>query len=107
MLLAPRHLEQAAHTLDLIMATLHKILLKVLRGTSDRGIRFDDLRRLLTALLFVERIKGSHHIFHREGVEEIINLQPRDGGLAKPYQVRQIRNIITKYELRLPGEEDT
>jgi len=89
------------------MATLDKILQKVLRGTSDRSIRFDDLHRLLTALLFVERIKGSHHIFHRDGVEEIINLQSWERGLGKPYQVRQVRGIITKYGLRLPGEEET
>ena len=35
------------------------------------------------------------HIFTREGVEEIVNVQPK-GGNAKPYQVRQ---VITKYKL--------
>jgi hypothetical protein len=51
---------------------------------------------------FNERLRGSHHIFTREGVEEIINLQPK-GAKAKAYQVRQVRNVIIKYGL---GEED-
>jgi len=28
---------------------------------------------------FSERIKGDHHIFYKEGIEEIINLQPLRG----------------------------
>jgi len=41
---------------------------------------------------------GSHRIFYKEGVEEIINIQPK-GGKAKPYQVKQVRQIISKYKL--------
>jgi hypothetical protein len=48
---------------------------------------------------FSVRIKGDHHIFYKEGVEEIINLQPLGDGRAKPYQVRQVRGIIYKYKL--------
>ena len=47
---------------------------------------------------FVERIRGSHHVFRREGVEEKINLQC-DGKHAKPYQVQQVRAILVKYQL--------
>ena len=47
---------------------------------------------------FEERIRGDHHIFVREGVEEILNLQPR-GGKAKPYQVKQVRSVVVKYGL--------
>lgn len=32
-------------------------------------------------------------------IEEKINLQ-KDGNKAKPYQVRQVRNIILKYQIR-------
>jgi predicted RNA binding protein YcfA (HicA-like mRNA interferase family) len=53
------------------------VLLQVLEGTADANIRFADLRRLLLSLGFVERIKGSHHIFARPDVAEILNLQPR------------------------------
>jgi hypothetical protein len=35
---------------------------------------------------------------------EILNLQPK-GSHAKPYQVRQVREIIVRY--RLGGEDDT
>ena len=74
------------------------VLVRVLRGSSDASIRFDDLRGLLWRLGFVERIKGSHHIFTREGVEEILNLQPR-GSMAKPYQVKQVRKVLVQYKL--------
>ena len=75
-----------------------KTLDRVLRGTSDANIRFDELRRVLKRLGFEERVRGDHHIFTREGVEEILNLQPR-GSLAKAYQVRQARNVIVQYTL--------
>jgi hypothetical protein len=71
---------------------------RVLRGGSDANIRFDDLRAMLKNFGFTERIKGDHHIFTRDGIVEILNLQPR-GGNAKPYQVKQVRGIITSYRL--------
>jgi len=74
------------------------ILLQVLRGSSDANIRFSELRGLLSRLGFAERIKGSHHIFTREDVAEILNLQPRNS-LAKPYQVKQVRKILIRYKL--------
>ncbi len=80
------------------MGKFEKLLLQILRGASDANIQFDDLRRLLLRLGFEERVRGSHHIFRRQGVEEKINLQ-RDDGKAKPYQVRQVRAIILKYKL--------
>ena len=67
-------------------------------GTSDANIVFDDLCGLLKRLGFVERIRGSHHIFRKEGVVEKINLQ-RDNNKAKPYQVRQVREVIIKYNM--------
>lgn len=75
-----------------------RLLLRVLRGTADANIRFDDLRSLLTSVGFVERVKGSHHIFTKPEVVEILNLQPR-GSLAKPYQVKQVRAVIVRYKL--------
>lgn len=70
----------------------------MLQGTSDSNIRFADLCRLLKDFSFDERVKGSHHIFTRDGIDEILNLQPR-GSLAKAYQVRQVRNVIVRYKL--------
>jgi len=67
---------------------------------ADAQVPFDTLCTLLNRLGFNERIKGDHHIFSKDGVEEILNLQPRDGK-GKPYQVKQVRDIILKYNLRL------
>ncbi len=78
------------------------LLLRVLTGKSDANISFTELRHLLVSLGFHERIRGDHHIFTKAGVEEILNLQPL-GSKAKPYQVKQIRNVIVKYKL---GGED-
>ena len=76
-----------------------KFLQKLLSGLSDKNIRFNDMRKLLLDLGFNERIKGSHHIFYRNDVIEIINLQPLPDGKAKSYQVKQVRNILVKYKL--------
>ena len=83
------------------MGLTDKVLEQVLRGSSDANIRFADLRSLLLRLGFGERVRGSHHIFWKDGVEEILNLQP-EGSKAKPYQVKQVRHVILKH--RLGGE---
>jgi predicted RNA binding protein YcfA (HicA-like mRNA interferase family) len=75
-----------------------KTLDKILSGLADKNVRFQDLRKLLKDIGFSERIKGDHHIFYREGIEEIINLQPLKDGKAKAYQVKQVRVIILKYK---------
>jgi hypothetical protein len=75
------------------------LLEKVLSGLSDKNIRFDELKKLVTDLSFDCRIKGDHHIFSKTGVAEIINLQPLKGGKAKPYQVKQVRQLILKHKL--------
>lgn len=56
------------------MSKVNKIREKILIGDSDANIEFDDLRKLLKAIGFSERIKGSHHIFTRIGIDEIINI---------------------------------
>jgi len=67
-------------------------------GRSDANINFNELLGLLRSLGFDERIRGSHHIFARSGIVEILNLQPK-GAKAKVYQVRQVRNVILRYKL--------
>ena len=79
-----------------------RVLARILRGTSDADISFVELCQLLYSLGFEERIRGSHHILTKEGVTEILNLQPKSGKV-KPYQVKQVRNLILKY--KLGGEE--
>jgi hypothetical protein len=80
------------------VAKYDKLLSRILHGTSDANIAFEDLRHLLKRLGFAERIRGDHYIFTREDVEEILNLQPK-GSQAKPYQVKQVRTAIVKYRL--------
>jgi predicted RNA binding protein YcfA (HicA-like mRNA interferase family) len=83
------------------MGKWNKLRQKILLGDSDANIAFDDLCHLLRRLGFSERISGSHHIFSQNGVEEIINIQPK-GRVAKTYRVGQVRDLILKYRL---GEE--
>ena len=80
------------------MGKHEKLILKILSGTSDANIPFDELCGVLKYLGFEERIRGSHHIFTRDDVKEILNLQPK-GNKSKPYQVKQVRNVILKYKL--------
>jgi len=78
--------------------SMEKTLEKLLRGESDTNIRFDEICQLLQAKGFRVRVSGSHHIFTKSGVMERINLQ-REGPKAKPYQVRQVRKILSQYKL--------
>lgn len=80
------------------MSRKNKILERILSGTSDANIDFDDMRNLLNKLGFDERIKGGHHIFTKDAIIEILNLQSKSGK-SKPYQVKQVRNLILKYKL--------
>jgi len=84
------------------MMKKQKLLKKVL--ASSKNVRFDDLVALVEAFGFrLERVSGSHHIFERTGVPEIVNLQNRKGK-AIPYQVKQFLNLIEEHNLEL-GEE--
>jgi predicted RNA binding protein YcfA (HicA-like mRNA interferase family) len=85
------------------MVKSEKLLLKILRGTSDSNIPFKQLCQLLINMGFEKRIRGGHHIFTKERVEEILNIQPK-GNKAKAYQVKQIREVILRY--KLGGQDD-
>lgn len=84
------------------MSERKKLLAQVLSGRSDNNIHFDSLCRLLVSLGFEKRIRGDHYIFTRNGIDEILNIQPL-GNQAKSYQIKQIRTIIIRYKL---GGED-
>jgi hypothetical protein len=89
------------------VSRVERTLDRVLRGTADANVAFADLCALLRYLGFDERIRGSHHIFTRSDVLEILNLQPR-GSQAKPYQVKQVRGVVLSYRLGdsgTPGRE--
>ncbi len=80
------------------MGKYAKLKERILSSTSDSNIEFRELCRLLIRLGFEECVWGDHHIFVKEGIAEIINLQPT-GSRAKPYQVKQVRSILIMYIL--------
>jgi HicA toxin of bacterial toxin-antitoxin, len=82
---------------------LRKVLERTLSGRSDANLSFGDLIALLLALGFEERARGDHHILWKAGITEIINLQPK-GSKAKPYQVKQVRVILAKYNVGFTSE---
>jgi predicted RNase H-like HicB family nuclease len=67
-----------------IVARFTKTLDAILRRGADANIRFADWCGLLANLGFTERIRGDHHIFTRDGVSEIINIQPRGARRNRP-----------------------
>ena len=80
------------------MSKASKTLADILTGRSDANIPFTDFCHLLERAGFIRRQGGgSHTIFHKTGVEEILNLQPL-GSKAKAYQVKQVRNMILNHQ---------
>ncbi|MDW7711335.1 MAG: type II toxin-antitoxin system HicA family toxin [Deferrisomatales bacterium] len=77
-----------------------KLMRHILMRRGDANVPFASLCRLLLRLGFDERVKGDHHIFTRPDLTEILNLQP-GGTVAKPYQVKQVRDLILRYGLTL------
>jgi predicted RNA binding protein YcfA (HicA-like mRNA interferase family) len=82
------------------MGKYEKLIKTILTGRADNNIKFKQLCNLLNSFGFKERIKGSHHIFFREDIEEILNIQSKSGN-AKNYQVKQVRRLILKYNLEI------
>jgi predicted RNA binding protein YcfA (HicA-like mRNA interferase family) len=81
------------------MAKLKKILAKVLAGS--RNIAFGDFVLLVEGFGFrLSRVSGSHHIFVNDNVKELVNLQ-NVKGQVKPYQVKQVMELIERYNLEL------
>jgi predicted RNA binding protein YcfA (HicA-like mRNA interferase family) len=81
------------------MAKQRKTLQRILAGS--KNVRFADVATLVEAFGFrLPRTDGSHHIFVRADVPELLNLQ-NVKGKAKPYQIRQFLRIVERYSLRL------
>lgn len=81
------------------MSKIEKILEKIKSGKQDTNVSFNELKRAIEHFGFDLRIKGSHHIFYKTDIKEIINVQNNKGS-AKPYQVKQLRELINKYSLK-------
>ena len=66
---------------------------------NPKNIRFQKICKVAEAFDFkIRKGKGSHRIFTRPEVEELLNFQ-NVKGKAKPYQVKQLIKIIEKYGL--------
>jgi predicted RNA binding protein YcfA (HicA-like mRNA interferase family) len=82
------------------MSKAEKLAAKILSGKSDQNLSFADLCHVIERAGFQLRSgKGSHRIYYKDGVVEIINVQPRGRGQAKPYQVKQVRELLLKYKI--------
>lgn len=80
-----------------------KMLQKLLSGS--KNIRFSEAAACAKAFGFeLARISGDHHIYVHPEVPELVNLQDIRGK-AKPYQVKQLLQIIERYNLQLEDEQ--
>ncbi|MFH1066442.1 MAG: type II toxin-antitoxin system HicA family toxin [bacterium] len=86
------------------MGSWKKTLRKLLLGASDANMDFEAMCSMLRHVGFQQRTKGSHFIYSMEGVEEILNLQSKNGK-GKPYQMKQVRDMLVKYKLAEQGNE--
>jgi predicted RNA binding protein YcfA (HicA-like mRNA interferase family) len=85
------------------MGKYDRLFERVMGGDADASINFSELCNLLSLFGFEMRIKGSHHIFRKHEIVEKINLQ-KDGSKAKPYQVKQVRLVVLKYNLKIAND---
>jgi predicted RNA binding protein YcfA (HicA-like mRNA interferase family) len=66
---------------------------------NPKNVRFEKLSALLLACGFtLKGGKGSHRVYIKSGMSEIVNIQ-NVSGKVKPYQVKQVLRIINKYSL--------
>lgn len=80
-----------------------KLLRKLLAGS--KNISFADAATIAKAFGFrLDRINGSHHIFIRANIPELVNLQNHKGK-AVPYQIKQLLTIIERYNLQMEDEK--
>jgi hypothetical protein len=67
---------------------------------NPKKIRFTRVCQIVEAFGFQTRKgTGSHRVYYRDGVREILNFQD-ESGRAKAYQVRQFIKVIEKYNLQ-------
>lgn len=77
----------------------NEVLLARLRRGEVHNVRFAELASLLEALGFrLDRVRGSHRIYVHPAVPRPLTMQPV-GGVAKPYQIRQLLGILEAYNL--------
>lgn len=81
------------------MSRYDKIKSDILSGNSDTNISETDMIFFLSQIgAIYRRTTGSHIQFSIYNIPELINIQPKNGKI-KPYQVKQIRDLVKKYNL--------
>ncbi len=68
---------------------------------NQKNVKFEDAVSCAEAFGFrLDRINGSHHIFVHDAISELVNLQ-NVKGKAKSYQIKQLLQLVEKYNLRI------
>jgi predicted RNA binding protein YcfA (HicA-like mRNA interferase family) len=84
------------------MGKKRKLLQRLLAGS--KNVNFADAASCAEAFGYrLDRINGSHHIYVHDQIPEVLNLQDVKGK-AKPYQIKQLLQVIEKYDLRLEDD---
>ena len=82
-----------------------KLLARLASG-AVRNVGFDDFNGLVKTFGFVlVRKSGSHHIYTRPDIPQLVNLQDVNGE-AKPYRARQFLRLVEKYNLTMEEERE-
>lgn len=69
---------------------------------SPKGTRFEELEAICRCLgMALDRIDGSHYIYLSQSPFFMVNIQKMKDGKAKPYQVKQVLEIIEEADLDL------
>lgn len=80
-----------------------KLLQRLL--VNQKNVKFNDAVSCAEAFGFrLDRINGSHHIFVHNEIPELVNLQSVKGK-AKSYQIKQLLQLVEKYNLQIEEEE--
>jgi len=83
------------------MSRRQKFLAQLFSAQHDHPLDFGALCFLLETLGFEKRVRGSHHLFGKTGVADLINIQPAAGNTVKAYQAKQVRAILLAYRTEL------
>jgi hypothetical protein len=76
-----------------------RLFWRIMRGGSDSQIPFEKLCDLLEHLEFSTEVQGSRNTFYRHDIEDMLDLQSSWGGMAKAYQIEQVRNLLRRYKI--------
>lgn len=71
------------------MSKIEKIIFRIF---SDSSVTYDEAERILFFLDFSLRVKGSHHIFDKEGYP--LNIAVKKRKELRHYQINDLRKIL-------------